>query len=377
MDIIPLEIQKGGHILEKRSIFRGAMLGLAVGDAMGNGIDRCTLEDICMTYGPNGLLGYDLINGCAEVTSYTQLAAFCANGILLGLTRGKLGGDMTLLTRYIGLALREWSRSQHFSEAERNFCWLSTVPELKRRRCMDTRLLDALSRNLGTVDNPAYRSNSPSSLTAVIPLALMAQEWDLTQEQIDRMGAEVVALTHGEPEAFLSGAALTHLIGCLYQDPEMPLQDALQDTIDSVQSQFGRSFGQTTRIWELLQYAQILAASDKFTQMEAMERLRCRTASEVLSGVAYALSTCHEDFDTAIITAINHSGHSAAVGAITGGILGMKMGDNALPDFYLESLEATSLLGELAADMVQGGPGEALSRVFDDDWDRKYLHGGL
>ncbi len=375
--IISIEMQKGGHLLEKRSIFRGAMLGLAVGDAMGNGIDRCTLEDICMNYGPNGLLGYDLINGYAEVTSYTQLAAFCANGILLGLTRGKLGGDKTLLVRYIGLALREWSRSQHFAEEERNFCWLSTVPELKRRRCMDTRLLDALSRSLGTVENPAYRSNSPSALTTVIPLALMAQDWELTQEQIDRMGAEVVALTHGDPEAFLTGAALTHMIGCLYQDPQLPLQEVVQDTIDSVQSQFGRSFAQTTRIWELLQYAQILAASDKFTQMQAMERLRCRTASEVLSGVVYALATCHGDFDAAMITAVNHSGHSAAVGAITGAILGMKMGDDTLPEFYLESLEPAQLLTELAFDMVQGGPGEALSRVFDDDWDRKYLHGGL
>ena len=55
----------------------------------------------------------------------------------------------------------------------------------------------------------------------------------------------------------------------------------------------------------------------------------------------------------------------------------MKMGDAALPDFYLDSLEPAALLSELASDMVQGGPGEALNRVFDDDWDRKYLHGGV
>lgn len=363
--------------MDKRSIFRGSMLGMAVGDAMGNAIDRCTLDDIRLTYGPNGLLGYDLVNGYAEVTSYTQLAAFSANGLLLGLTRGKLDGNMTLLVRYIGLALKEWSRSQQFSEAERNFCWLSTVPELKRRRCMDTRLLDALSRGLGTPENPSYRSDSPSSLTAVVPIALMAPDWGLTQEEIDRMGAETVALTHGSPEAFISGAVLSHVLSLLLQDEQMPAAEILHDTINSVQQQFGRDFGQTTHIWELLQYAEILAASDRFTQMEAMERLHCRTAPEVLAGTLYACLTCHGDFDAAMITAVNHSGRSAAVGALAGAILGLKMGDSALPEFYLESLEPARLLMELASDMVQGGPGEALSRVFDDDWDRKYLHGGL
>ena len=363
--------------MDKRSVFRGAMLGMAVGDAMGNAIDRCTLEDIQMTYGPNGLLGYDLVNGFAEVTSYTQIAGFSANGILLGLTRGKLDGDMTLLVRYIGLALKEWARSQQYSEPERNFCWLSTVPELKRRRCMDTRLLDALSHGLGTPEKPAYRSDYPSNLTAVVPLALMAPDWGLTQEEVDRMGAEVVALTHGNPDAFLSGAVLTHLLSQLLHDPGMTIAAALQDTVDSIQSQFGRDYAHTTRIWEILQYAKILASSDRFSQMEAMERLRCRTASEVLAGALYACITCHGDFDAAMITAVNHSGRSAAVGAVTGALLGLKMGDAALPEFYLESLEPAALLAELASDMVQGGPGEALNRVFDDDWDRKYLHGGV
>ena len=72
---------------EKQKAFRGAMLGLAVGDAMGSAVDRKSIEEICNDYGPNGLLGYDLANGYAEVSSYTQLAAFTANALLLGLTR--------------------------------------------------------------------------------------------------------------------------------------------------------------------------------------------------------------------------------------------------------------------------------------------------
>ena len=110
------------------SIYQGCLLGMAVGDAMGYTVDSRNLEQIRADYGPNGLLGYDLVNGRAEVTSYTQLAAFSANGILMGLTRNRLTGRDTPLVRYVGLAIREWSRSQTFRTGEPNFCWLSTLP---------------------------------------------------------------------------------------------------------------------------------------------------------------------------------------------------------------------------------------------------------
>lgn len=361
--------------MEKQGIFRGAMLGLAVGDAMGNTVDRHSLSEICEDYGPNGLLGYDLANGVAEVTSYTQLAAFAANGLLIGLTRGQIQGKTAPLERYVGLALKEWSRSQQYSEPERNYCWLSTVPELRRRRCMDTRMLDALSRPLGTLEEPQYRSDQPSALTETLSVALAVSDLNFPQEKVDWLGARVIALTHGEPQAFLSGAVLTHVFSLLLQDPQMPLEVVLQLTQDALQLHFGPEYPQITRIWELLQYARALAQSDKFSQMEAMERLRCRTAPEVLAGVLYACATCHGDFDAALITAVNHSGRSAAVGAIVGAILGMRMGERALPDFYLECLEPAGLLMELADDLAQ--PMAALGRVFDDDWDRKYLHGGV
>ena len=56
-----------------RNAYRGCLLGLAVGDAMGYTVDSRSLAEIREDYGPNGLLGYDLVNGYAEISSYTQL----------------------------------------------------------------------------------------------------------------------------------------------------------------------------------------------------------------------------------------------------------------------------------------------------------------
>ena len=71
-------------MVSRRSAYRGCLLGLAVGDAMGYTIDTKSWAEIREDYGPNGLLGYDLANGYAEISSYTQLAAFTANGLLYG-----------------------------------------------------------------------------------------------------------------------------------------------------------------------------------------------------------------------------------------------------------------------------------------------------
>ena len=363
---------------EKRKVFRGALLGLAVGDAMGNAVDRKSLEDICLDYGPNGLMGYDLANGYAEVSSYTQLAAYVTNGIIMGLAKNQSYGRTTPLIQYISTALREWSRTQQYCPQEKNHCWLTTVPELKRRHCLDTRMLDALTREtLGTPEAPVYRNDLPSALTEVIPAALLGCLKEADPDEIDRLGAEIVVLTHGDAQTFLSAAALTHALSVLLAEPDIGVKALVESVVDSISLQFGPEFGHMGRIWELLQMAMTLAQSQTVTPMEAMEQLRCRTAAEVLAGVLYACMTCRGDFDTAMITAVNHSGRSAAVGAITGAVLGIRFGEDILPDFYLESLEPVHLLLQLADDLSQAGVQNRMNRLFDDDWDRKYLRAGV
>ena len=48
------------------------------------------------------------------------------------------------------------------------------------------------------------------------------------------------------------------------------------------------------------------------------------------------------------------------------------MGHDALPAFYLESLEPVRARSQLADDMVSFTP---IKGLFDDDWDQKYVQG--
>ena len=139
-----------------------------------------------------------------------------------------------------------------------------------------------------------------------------------------------------------------------------------------MQGQFAAKFSKANDLAALLKKAISKANSAGTEPHEDMEALYCSTAGQCLAGAIYACLTSHEDFDTAMITAVNHSGKSAAVAAITGAVLGTMLADEGLPDFYLESLEAADTLCVLADDLAQGSPARGL---FDDNWDHKYNQG--
>ena len=365
--------------MAKQNFYRGCLLGMAVGDAMGYTVDDRSLEQIRQDYGPEGLLGYDLVNGYADVSSYTQLAAFAGNGLLLGLTRGQMQGIMAPYVRYIALAEREWSQTQRYSgNPERSVCWVSRDRELRGRRCMDTRMLDTLSRGRpGSMEEPVNRFVTPGAVTVAIPVGMFFNPLRTDREEIDRLGAEAVALTHGAPQAFLSGGVLAHIISRLIWDGPRSLKELVKESIEALQDGFGREYHrQANEVRDGLNMALRLAASHNVSCSDAMEHLKCTTVPEILAGAVYAALCYENNFDEAMITAVNHSGCSAAVGAVTGAILGAKLGEEAIPDFYLEPLETVELLRELADDMLQGCPMELGRGLFDDDWDRKYIHGG-
>ncbi len=361
-----------------RLSYRGCLLGLAVGDAMGNTVDRKTWLEIQEDYGPNGLLGYDLVNGYADVTSYTQLAAFTCNGLLLGITWGQMKGRMAPYVRYIAMSDKEWCFSQRpWGRPAKTYCWLMQVPELCRRHCMDTRMMDTITQGrAGTLEDRVNFFQNPGSITTAVGVGLFFDPARMPQSEIDRLGAEAVALTHGSPLAFLSGSVVAHIVSRCIRNPKKPLKELYLEAMDALEDQFGHEYTQAYEICSLIRQAIHFSEDPTLSAREAMERLRCVNAGQVLAGAVYATLVGREDFDRAVIVAVNHSGRSAAVGALTGAVLGARMGETALPDFYLECLEPVEVLRELADDLFQGCPMEKGNRLFDGDWDHKYLHGG-
>jgi ADP-ribosylglycohydrolase len=114
------------------------------------------------------------------------------------------------------------------------------------------------------------------------------------------------------------------------------------------------------------------AEDPELSPLAALSMLGCTTAVSCMAGAIYCASVHPGNFDEGMISAVNHSGRSCAVGALTGAILGAKMGVEALPDFYLDSLEGVDVLAELAEDIIRH---RQLMCMFDHDWEQKYTFG--
>ena len=347
----------------------GCLLGLAVGDAMGYTIDPKHWLDICQDYGENGLLGYDLANGRAEVSSYTQYAAYIANGLLLGTTLGK----QKQYPRFMQLAAKEWIKRQNTPRLpEKDKCWIASIPELRRRRCRDSWMLDALRfETLGTLDKAINKADYPGSLTAAAMVGLAYDPRYMEAPEVAFLGARAVAMTHGDPETILTGAVLALLIAALVHEPNGDLKTNFLFAVDAVEQLFADRFPQTATLSKKLKAA-VENIDPEGDHQQVLEDMHCYSAAECLAGAVYTGCVCGDNFDAAMIIAVNHSGRSAAVGTLTGAILGAQYGAEILPDFYLENLEVANVLQVLAKDLAQGSPSSGL---FDDDWDLKYIQG--
>lgn len=348
---------------DRTSACCGCLLGMAAGDALGFTIDGKTWEEILEDYGPNGLLGYDIVNGTVQVSSYTQVGAYVANGLLLGVTRGR----PELFEKYIQKSLREWARRQDMSAGEPFGCWVAHVPALRAKHNRDGRMLDALRlQNLGTVDTPRNTNANPGSLIGAAMVGLAYDPARMTPEWITRTGAAAVAATHADPETYLTGAVLANITASIVQNPLKPFKEHFLLAIQAMDSCYRAENEMAASLTAKLKKVMTLPMD---APQQVMEQLQCSTAAQCLAGAMYACLVSNGDFDTALITAVNHSGKSAAVGAITGAMMGGYLGEKKLPDFYLEGLEVAPALRVLAKDLAKGSPAMGL---FSTEWEQKY-----
>ena len=282
-----------------KSAYRGCLLGLAVGDALGNPADKLTMAQIREDFGPNGLMGYD--GDVGRVTSHTQLCAFTANGLLLGQTRGQVSGKMAPFVRYMALSQREWAKTQRpYATLERTYCWVYWVDEFRRRACADPRMIEMLSADhIGSLDEPINRLDGCGSLTAAVAVGLFGTD-------PARLGAEAVALTYGHSTAFISGAIVAEVIQRVVNHREKSIPRIFDEALTAVEEKFSDRFPKARTVTAAVRYAMDLGPG-------ALELLVCQTAPQVLAGAAYTLMQCGDDFDAAMVAAVNHSGRSRKI----------------------------------------------------------------
>lgn len=334
--------------------FRGCLIGGAAGDALGYAVEFLQERDIHARYGEHGITEYDLDNGLARISDDTQMTLFTATGILVGTTRGMMRGIMGSYPGYIHYAYTDWLKTQenHYplKEEEYHYSWLVNVPELFSRRAPGNTCLDALrSGGTGTIEKPINQSKGCGGVMRVAPIGIYFNDRDQDIKEIARIGAEAAAITHGHPLGWIPAAALVQIIHEISQNDERVL-DAVLHALNTVDEMWPET---EDRIYftKLIEKAIDLASEDR-NDIAAIHKLgEGWVAEETLAIAVYCAIKYEDDFDKALIAAVNHRGDSDSIGAVTGNILGARLGLQGIPEKYIEKLELKDVILEIADDL--------------------------
>lgn len=355
--------------------FRGCLIGGAAGDALGYAVEFMQDTEIFRRYGADGITEYDLTGGVAQISDDTQMTLFTATGLLLGTTRGMIRGIMGAYSGYIGSSYLDWLKTQEERYPlpdEYHYSWLVDVPELFCRRAPGGTCLSALrTGGNGTIERPINNSKGCGGVMRVAPIGLYFNDRRMDIEKVDRIGAEAAAITHGHELGYIPAAALVHIVHRLSQD-DIAVEDAIQDSIETAKAMWPKATS-LEKFSSLMDKAlQLAHGSSK--DIDAIRQLgEGWVAEETLAIAAYCAAKYPDDFDRALIASVNHSGDSDSTGAVTGNILGAKLGLAGIPQKYTNNLELVDIIQEIADDLWHDCKIDEYTYDSDPAWAMKYF----
>lgn len=240
------------------------------------------------------------------------------------------------------------------------------------RRAPGNTCLSALEQGgEGTPENPINTSKGCGGIMRVAPIGLYFNGTRKPVEEIDRLGAEAAALTHGHALGWMPAAALVHIVHEISQD-DASILDAVLHALNKIDEIWPEN-KHRDYFTGLIEKAIDLASAGINDQKAIGQLGEGWVAEETLAIAVYCALKYPTDFDKALIASVNHKGDSDSTGAVTGNILGAKLGLSGIPQKYLDHLELKDVIMEIADDLYedcQMGP------MSDDPvWTAKYIMG--
>lgn len=369
------EIREVKIMTPDKDRIRGSLIGGAIGDALGYPVefiyDYRTIQN---KYGEKGITRHDTTHwwkdeseqdGKAWISDDTQMTLFTACGLLnaqeklsVPAYRNYFNPD-EIRTHSICSAYLEWYYTQIGKPGKRpRNCWIRELTEINQRRAPGHTCLGSLME-IHNGREPHNNSKGCGGVMRVAPIALFGLGEDRlsSMETMDKLAAEAAEMTHQNPLGYIPAAMMVHIIYRLATD-SAPTRDALyayteeaMKTMDTLYPAYASSM-ESMRM--LVKKAFTLAASD-LPDYEAIELIGGGWVGDEALAIALYCAVKHfDDFEGAVVAAVNHSGDSDSTGAITGNILGAAIGYDALPEFYKKDLELHDVILEIADDLYNG-----------------------
>ena len=362
--------------LRTKDRIRGSMMAGAAGDALGYTVEFMSRRSIIAQYGSKGITKFDLSSdGKALVSDDTQMTLFTACGMLMGVTRGYMRGIGGQPEKYVDGAYLDWyytqtGRKKKMLTDDFHYTWLRDLPELAHRRAPGNTCLSACESLLQGKDVQNH-SKGCGGIMRVAPMALlMAGYWSRNKsfynvQQMDEAGAEVAAVTHKHPLAFLPSAMLTHLIYRVIRMEENEIKaniaDIALETINVLDNIYKDEYEEDKRFLATLTRKAVKLATNSKSDAENIRMLgEGWTGDEAWAIALYCVVRHIGSIEDAIIAAVNHDGDSDSTGAVCGNIMGAIYGYEAMKHKRLfcpqdkeleQTLELSNIILTLADDL--------------------------
>lgn len=368
--------------MDKRDKFRGCLIGGAVGDALGYAVEFCHEREIFTKYGKGGITEFDLIGGKAVVSDDTQMTMFTATALLNAAARSRTRGIMGKFEEYMALGYGGWYLTQtvpfpvDVKENYAKYSWIMNLPELFERRAPGNTCLSALAGGkIGTVADPINKSKGCGGIMRSAPIGLYfanGNHTDMKPREIDLIGAEAAAITHGHELGYIPAAAFVHIINLLANNENISVLDAVADSVVVMRKIFKAS-EQLEYFHRLMEKAAHLANTSD-DDIEAIHKLgEGWVAEETLAIAVYCAVKYQNDFEKAVCTSVNHNGDSDSTGTVCGNILGTYLGISNIPQKYKDDLEFYNVLTILADDLLDDCMMNEYGDFYDEAWSEKYI----
>lgn len=329
--------------------FYGCLLGGAVGDAFGAPVKFMEYRQIQNLYGQQGI--HKLIQtaniGKVMITDDTQLTMFTAEGLLRSFVRAEQ--KKILRTRkdtvmIIFRAYLRWLYTQGLStpnwKSKSYDGWIVKIKGLHGYREAGITCITALGKGaMGTIEKPLNESKRCGTVIRTAPIGLIENE-----EDVFDIGARVGAITHGHPTAYLASGMLSTIIFYLLED--YGLEESIGKSIEIL-----KMYRNHEECLEAVEKALELA-QNKPRKREQLESFGDGFSAQDALGMAIYCSLSYpEQFEEALKLAINQSGNSNSVAAITGNILGTYLGIKHIEESFIQAVDLNKELIKLAEDL--------------------------
>lgn len=338
----------------------GCLLGGAVGDALGAGIRRAGKGP---QFSSPDQVDYLPIKGTRGGLSWhSQMTLFTAEGLIRAKRRMDSKGMCDLVgvllhAYYRWLAGQKQTMPKKASAPIENDGWLSTIAGLAARRGASPTVVEALqSGKRGSLEQPINTSKGAGGLARIAPVGLAGVSNSF------ELGCELAALTHGHASGYLAAGFFALLIERLVAG------DSLEQALDAAEKAL-KAKPKHQECLKAVTRARELATGLPASASSIQQLGGGASAPEALAIAIFAALKA-ENFAHGVWLAINHGGDSDLTGALTGQLLGLLYGVQAIPERWLAQLELRKQINELANDFFLEFSNAPQASWFAADWSK-------